>query len=90
MQFDLNCVIIQQFTNIFVSFSVTTDTAIIAIVITLIFIVIVTDHEILTPVHFIGNSRNFETFSTISEEMNAMLRGSIHTLSEMVCASFYR
>jgi hypothetical protein len=31
-QFDLNCVINQQFTNMFVSFTVTTNTAIIAII----------------------------------------------------------
>jgi hypothetical protein len=49
MQFDLNSVINQQFTNMFVSFTVTTDTAMITIIITLTFTVNVIDHEILTP-----------------------------------------
>jgi hypothetical protein len=44
MQFDLNCVINQQFTNMFVLFTGTTNTAIIVIIITLTFIVNVIDH----------------------------------------------
>jgi hypothetical protein len=61
MQFDLNYIINQQLTNMFASVTVITDTPIIAIIITLTFIVSVSDHEILTAVHFIRNSINFKT-----------------------------
>jgi len=62
MHFDLNWLINQQFTNMFVSFTVTTNTAIITIIIALTFTVNVTDQEIFTAVHFITNSSNSETF----------------------------
>jgi hypothetical protein len=53
----------------FVSFTATTDTAIIAIIITQTFIVNVIDHEILTPINFIGIPVTSKLFSTISGEI---------------------
>jgi hypothetical protein len=60
MQFDLNCI---TNTNMFVSFTVTNNTSIIAIIITLTFMVNIIDYENLTAIHFIGNSSNLETFA---------------------------
>jgi hypothetical protein len=55
----------------FVLFTVTNSIAIIAVIITLTFIVSVIDHETLTALHFIGNCSNYKV-TAISNEMSTV------------------